>query len=84
MRVLGSGRQGRYVDLSTAVIALPLPGDNWEASEVVVLDLGEALLFIDNLRAIVDAHERLIRDACSWMPHERKFIPPVLPADFFD
>ena len=66
------------------MIALPLPGDSWEASEVVVLDLAECQLLIDNLRAIVDAQERLIMDASNWMPHERKFIPPCLPADFFE
>lgn len=63
---------------------LPVARDDFEALQVVVLEVSESQVFIDRLRELVDAYERLLNDALTYMPHERAAMPPVVPSEYFE
>jgi len=59
-------------------------GDDHAAREVVLLEVAECQAFIDHLRQLVDAHEALVWDALSFLPHERAELPPRVPMDYLE
>jgi hypothetical protein len=63
---------------------LPVAGDDFEPLEVVVMEVAELSEFFDRVRALVDAQERRMMDAISFMPHERRDLPPVVPLEYFE
>lgn len=63
---------------------IPAPGDDWDAREVVLLELAECQLFVDRLRRLVDAYDRLLTDALTYMPPERDRMPPIVPVDYLE
>lgn len=63
---------------------LPVAGDHFDPLQVVVLEVSESQVFIDRLRELVDAYERLLGDAMTYMPAERAAMPPIVPSDYFE
>ncbi len=61
-----------------------VPEDDHTAREVVLLEVAEVQAFIDHLRQLVDAHEALVWDALSFLPHERAELPPRVPQDYLE